>query len=50
MTFKPSEEDIKRVMQETNMEYLQAMRHLQQRMLLQRQPNLYPLGKTAHYA
>ena len=47
---RPSEEEVQRVMKETGMEYLQAYRHVQQRMFLAKVKNPYPLGKSAHFA
>jgi hypothetical protein len=48
----PTEGEIQRVMLETNMDYLQARRHLVQRYQiqadLQRNSPLYPLGKSSH--
>jgi hypothetical protein len=47
---RPSEEEIAKVMKETGMDRLQAYRHIQGRMYLQRVKNPYPLGKTQHFA
>ena len=48
---RPTEEEIKKVMQETGMDYMQAFRHLQGRMYLQKvvmaNARQYPLGKSA---
>jgi len=52
MNRKPTEAEIQQVMLETKMGYLQALRHLTQRYQiqadLQRNPYLYPLGKSSH--
>lgn len=45
----PSEQEIQKVMQHTGMQYLQALRHLRWRTLLQQRPDPYPLGKSAHF-
>ena len=45
----PSEQEIQQVMQHTGMQYLQALRHLQGRALLQQRPDPYPLGKSAYF-
>jgi hypothetical protein len=47
---RPSEDEIKKIMAETGMDYLQAYRHVQQRIYLATQKNPYPLGKSAHFA
>ena len=43
-----SEAEIQQVMRGTGMDYLQAMRHLQQRAQLAQMRVLYPLGKSQH--
>jgi hypothetical protein len=54
MYSKPNEADIQKVMKDTGMDYLQAIRHLQGRHILQerlqRNSNPYPLGKSQHFA
>lgn len=54
MYFMPRESEVTRLMAELGLDYLQAVRHLQQRHLIQeaakRDPQPYPLGKTQHYA
>ena len=51
---RPNEEEVKKVMQETGMDYLQAYRHVQFRNYLQKvilpQQRQYPLGKSAELA
>lgn len=47
---RPSEEEVQRVMKETGMDRLQAYRHVQERMYLQKVKNPYPLGKSQHFA
>lgn len=48
--YRPTEQDVQRVMQETGMQQLQAYRHVQQRMQVQQQREPYPLGKSQHFA
>ena len=43
---RPSDADINKVMQETGMERLQARRHLECRMYVQKVANPYPWGKS----
>lgn len=45
-----TEAQIRQVMQQTGTDYLQALRHLQQRQALQRLPVQFPLGKSAYDA
>jgi hypothetical protein len=44
---RPAEEDIIKVMQATGMDRMQAYRHVQARMFLQKVKNPYPLGRSA---
>jgi len=45
---RPNEADVQKVMKDTGMEYMQAYRHVQARMYLQKVQNPYPLGKSQH--
>jgi len=50
---RPSEDQIKKVMQETGMDYLQAFQHMKQRLQLQAQMSRSPqrsLGKSCYEA
>lgn len=49
MQVRPTEAQVQQVMKDTGMDYVQAYRHMQQRILLQSRPNPYPLGKSQHF-
>lgn len=51
---RPTEEEVRKVMKETGMDYLQAFNHVKQRLYLEkvvlpRRPQ-FPLGKSAQLA